>query len=114
MVVDGASDAPSVTPTGLAAYELALPGSKKLLGSRHLARYYGQKHRPDTERRASATAAAVAAKYKMLGVGGLEDGPGAAVARAKAHKARTRVVRAAMRAEQNANVTRNLPRNVPY
>jgi pre-60S factor REI1 len=114
MVVDGASDAPSVTPTGLAAYELALPGSKKLLGSRHLARYYRQKHRPDTERRASATAAAVAAKYKMLGVGGLEDGPGAAVARAKAHKARTRVVRAAMRAEQNANVTRNLPRNVPY
>ena len=116
MVVDGGGDhaLPAASATGLAAYELALPGTGKLLGSRHLARFYRQKHRPGTEARAGATAAALAAKYKLLGVGGLEDGPGAAVARARAHKARTRVVRAAMRAELNANVTRNLPRNVPY
>jgi len=113
MVVDGDAG-PAATPTGAAAFELALPGARKSLGSRHLARYYRQKHRPGTEARATATAAAVAARYRLLGVGGLEDGPGAAVARAKTHKARVRVVRAAMRAELNANVTRNLPRNVPY
>lgn len=113
------ADAPA-TALGAGGYELVLHSDQqgaaavKVLGSRDLAMYYRQRHRPG-DARASVAAAAVVAQYRQLGVqtrekSGKEGGAEATGGRAS----RSNRNRLQLKCEMKYAVIHKLPKNCTF
>ena len=86
----------------------------RALGSRDLARYYRQRHRPADER-GSVVANALIAKYRALGVATLEARtPERAAATHIASVAASKAKHERLALYLRSTVNRNLPKNCPH
>lgn len=105
--------APAYTTPG--GYELVLPSGNgapgKVLGSRDLAVYYKQRHRPE-DMRASTSATALVAAYRRLGVATAHKSDDVEAARARKALAQANKLR--LKAEMRNAVINKLPKNVTF
>ena len=100
-------------------YSLFLPtdnktGSSKVLGSRGLAKYYRQSHRPEDGRQ-SVVANRVVARYRLLGLlRRKEEGKEVAAMNDAENKRRENYGDVKLHSGIQNAVINKLPRNVPY